>query len=381
MNLSMINKNFNKLGGIERYLVELVDNLSKIDKGIDIELYVNKYDEALLKDIDGYIKVNKIKSLEKPSFFSSLSFCINSSKANIKNSISHAHGTAIFKADIVTAHSCHKAWYIYSVKNVIGFKEKMKKILNPSHYATMMIEKIQYSNKKLKKVIAISNVVKQELINFYGVDEKIIEVIYNGTNVDEFNPINIKKYRNEIRQKHNINNDDIVISFVGAEFRRKGLKYILQAMEKINMKNLKLMVIGGDKSDEFIDLANNLGLIENIIFVGKSKEVEKYYAASDMFVFPTVYEAFGQVITEAMATGIPVITSKYAGAAEIARDNYDILLLNNPTDISEIENKMRILIDNKQLRSYIGKNARKTIESYTWKETAKSMLKIYRNIK
>ena len=291
----------------------------------------------------------------------------------------HAHGTSTLNANIVTAHSCHKAWFVYSVKEVKDIKSKIKKIFNPLHYLTILTEKIQYSSKHLKKVIAISDVIKQELIYNYGLDANMIEVVYNGTNIDEFNPKNIQLYKDEIRKKHLIKENEIVLLFVAAEFKRKGLKVILEAMTKLD-KNIKLLVVGGDKKEEFELIISKYNLNNRIIFTGKTKDVYKYYAASDIFVFPTKYEAFGQVITEAMATGIPVITSKCAGAAELVEDKKEAILLKNPEDSLELAEKIEYLIKNEKIRNEIGINGRKKIEKYTWKETSEEMLSIYRKI-
>ena len=383
MNISIVNKRINKLGGIERYLVELINNISILDKNVNIELYVNEIDQNDIVNVDKErLKVNHVKIRNKVKLLTSTSFCINSTKIlkqKNKNSIIHAHGTSTINADIVTAHSCHKAWYKYSIKNVRGLNGKIKKIINPLHYLIMMIEKLQYSSKNLKKVVAISEVVKKELIENYGIDEEIISVIYNGTNIDEFNPKNISLYKKEIRYRHNIREDEIVLLFVAAEFNRKGLKFILEAMK--NLSNVpKLMVVGGDNKNEFELLSKQYNIEQNVIFVGKTSEVEKYYAASDIFVFPTTYEAFGQVITEAMATGIPVITSKCAGASELVEDKKDAILLEDPTDIRELTEKIEKLLKNESLRNEIGKNGRKKIELYTWEKTSKEMLKLYNDI-
>lgn len=384
MKIVIANKRINKLGGIERYLVELINNLSILDKDIKIDIYANEIDESNFNGIKSErIRFNYIEIKNKMSTFLSFIFCLKSTsriKMDKDNRvIIHAHGTSTLNADIVTAHSCHKSWFMYSIKEVKDLKSKVKKILNPLHYLIMFIEKLQYSSKNLKKVIAISDVIKQELIDNYGLDENIIEVVYNGTNIEEFNPKNIQLYKNEVRKKHLIREDEVVLLFVAAEFKRKGLKVVLDAMSRLD-ENIKLLVVGGDKKDDFEAIISEYGMNKRVIFTGKTKDVYKYYAASDIFVFPTKYEAFGQVITEAMATGIPVITSRCSGAAELVEDRKEAILLNNPEDTLELIDKIQYLVKNKQVREEIGFNGRKKIEKYTWEKTSKEMINIYRNI-
>lgn len=383
MKIVIANKRINKLGGIERYLVELINNLNILDKDIKFDIYASDIDELNFKGINKkLINFNYIDIKNRIDTFRPFIFCLKSTRRIRKNQdkyIVHAHGTSTLNADIVTAHSCHKSWFMYSVKEVKDIKSKLKKILNPLHYLVMLIEKLQYSSKSLKKVIAISEVIKRELIENYKLDESIIEVVYNGTNIDEFNPKNIELYKDDIRKKHLIKEGDLVLLFVAAEFKRKGLRVILDAMIKLD-ENIKLLVVGGDKKGDFEALIKKYGLDKRVIFVGRTKEVYKYYAASDIFVFPTKYEAFGQVITEAAATGIPVITSKLSGAAELFKHNVDAVLLDNPNDSNELKKKLDYLIQDKKLREEIGISGRKTIESYTWERTSKEMLKIYKDL-
>ncbi|HKZ45180.1 MAG TPA: glycosyltransferase family 4 protein, partial [archaeon] len=93
--------------------------------------------------------------------------------------------------------------------------------------------------------------------------------------------------------------------------------------------------------------------------------------------FPTQYEPFGLVILEAMASGLPVVTTKLAGAAELIEDGKDGLLLDNPKSSDEIARKLNYLIENDAMRRKVGKNARKKAEKYTWKKTADEMLKVF----
>ena len=119
-----------------------------------------------------------------------------------------------------------------------------------------------------------------------------------------------------------------------------------------------------DNPEQYEALANKLNISDKVIFIGFVPETKDYYAASDIFVFPTLYEPFGLVITEAMASDAPVITSKLADAAELMNDGHGGLLLDNPTDPSNIVEKINLLTEDEKLRKQIGKNARKTIKVY-----------------
>ena len=140
------------------------------------------------------------------------------------------------------------------------------------------------------------------------------------------------------------------------------------------------MVIGRSHIAKYGEFALKFSVLDRVIFAGFVPEIKDYYAASDIFVFPTRYEPFGLVITEAMASGLPVITSEIAGAAEIMTDGRDAILLKDPTDSSEIAEAIRTLVDDDKLRASMGANARRTAEKYSWDEVARKTMEVYEEV-
>ncbi|MBN1762683.1 MAG: glycosyltransferase family 4 protein [Methanomicrobia archaeon] len=293
-------------------------------------------------------------------------------KKNFGINIVHSQSTESFECDVVTMQSCHKAW----VKQHDSEKGRPFSI-NPPDYVRKIIERYVLERGS-KKIIAISNRVKQEILENYGVPTEKVEVIHSGVNLEEFKP-NFAK-REKIRTKLGINENQIVLMFSGHEFSRKGLKYIIETLPRIK-GNVKLLVAGGDNPTPYFRLASELGMQDHILFLGTLKEdLNDHYAASDLFVFPTLYEPFGLVITEAMASGLPVITSKIAGAAEIMTDGEDGLLLDDPTNSEELAEKINILVEDENLRKQMGFNARKTAEKYSWGYVAQKTLEVFEEI-
>jgi UDP-glucose:(heptosyl)LPS alpha-1,3-glucosyltransferase len=202
-------------------------------------------------------------------------------------------------------------------------------------------------------------------------------VVYNGVNLIDFNFDQEK--RQEMRGKLGLKDDEVALLFSGYEFGRKGLGYILKSLPKIS-DGAKLLVVGNDDPLPYEKLASKLGVRDKVVFAGFVPDIAACYAASDIFVFPTIYEPFGLVITEALSTGLPVVTSKLAGAAEIMDDGRDGLLLNDPTDQSEIAEKINFLIDNEDIRRAIGDNGRKTAKKYSWNVAAQKTMDVYEEV-
>jgi len=243
----------------------------------------------------------------------------------------------------------------------------------------LMMEK--YNIKKAKKIITISEKVKKDiLINYPFVDENIIDVVYSGVDLDKFHPKNKKKYFEQIRKRHNIPLNNKVILFVGNPFILKGLECAIKSISKINKKNINLLVCGRDDITPYQNLIKKNNLDKKVIFAGFRSDIEKYFAASDIFVFPTKYDAFGLVALEAMASGLPVISSIEAGVTEIIDNGNDGFILNDPCDYDKMSEKIKLLIKYKSLYKKISRNARKKSEKFSWELTAKKMLSTFKNV-
>lgn len=293
--------------------------------------------------------------------------------------ILNAHGSNGLFQDIVTAHSVHKKWYFWSLGRVKKFsKAWWLKILNPIHYVVMFIETVQYSIWCHRRVIAISQQVKRDLMQYFPIPGSHIAVVHHGVNTAEFHPEKRQVHRQRIRTLLGFAEKDYVVIFVAHEFRRKGLVVLLDALAK-SPSAAKLIVAGKDDPAPFVEYVERLGLKERVKFVGLQKNLFEYYAASDVFAFPTSYEAFGMVITEAMAAGLPVIVPEDAGAAELIKDGRGGCLMKRWDDVAELSRYLDQLADS-SYREQMSRWARETAESRTWDDAARETLAVYRSV-
>jgi UDP-glucose:(heptosyl)LPS alpha-1,3-glucosyltransferase len=245
------------------------------------------------------------------------------------------------------------------------------------------MEKERYKKKNYKKIITNSKMVKQELIHHYNIPNEDLIVIYNGVDTQLFHPSNKEKYNEEVRKEFNIGKDDILILYVGSGYRRKGVEFIIRSSELVKrrgLKRCKYMIVGREKHmRRYEKLAIECGVGGEIIFAGKQSRMERFYGAADIFLFPTLYDPFPTVCLEAMASGVPVITSKFAGASEIMKDCKDSLILENPRDIREIANKtLELFCDDR--RAALGREARKVAEKYKIEDTCQKILRVYEEV-
>jgi UDP-glucose:(heptosyl)LPS alpha-1,3-glucosyltransferase len=165
---------------------------------------------------------------------------------------------------------------------------------------------------------------------------------------------------------------------VGSGFERKGLKYLLQATQFLRQEDWRLLIMGKGKWNKYLQFAPE-NLRGQIIYKEPVPEIEKYYSAADIFALPSIYEPFGNANLEALATGLPVITTRHCGAANIIQHKLSGMIVENPESPKEIADNINSLFD-PALRQTLSQNARSLAEKFSLETNTLAMLKIYQDI-
>ena len=223
-------------------------------------------------------------------------------------------------------------------------------------------------------IVAISKSVKHDVALFEGANLASISVVPNGVDVDRFCLENRGRYREQIRESLGLSNENIAVLFVGNSWGRKGLGTAIQAISGPDQKEVRLVVVGdGDPAGFLDDLPAELA--ERIIFVGpRSTDVERYYAASDIFILPTLYEPFGLVILEALASGLPAIFSANAGASEWLEDGVEAIFLRDPADGEEAGKALRSIVRSPEFAERLSTNGRRAAERLQWTSVGQQLI-------
>jgi len=375
MKVALLAHQFSKQGGISRYVAELAEQLVPQH---EVHLLTSYYEHP----VEG-LRVHVKPIIPHPLSLRVATNAVQTARHLARLTkihrfdVSHGHGAESLTQDVVTAHSVQKA-AVAQLGRQRGLGYRVLKMFEPRNRVVLAIEKHIYAKRNYKKIVAISGTIRDDLVEYYKVPADDVAVIPNGVNVEEFHPRNREIYRSKVRSDFGIEDGEQLLLFVAWEFWRKGLMPLIEALPKIPGP-LKLLVAGGDNPEPYRKRAAQLGVSDKIVFAGHAPEVKTFYAASDLFVFPTLNEPFGLVITEAMASGLPVITSKCAGAAELITDGSDGLLLTDPSDPAEIAARINYALQAGNLGK-LGINARKTAERHSWKHTAEKMVELYREL-
>ncbi len=382
MKIALIRQDYHKYGGAERYVYHLSRELARRGHRVHIFAHTGKdelHHVSKINSSTSSITFHRVPIFGGAAFLRTLSFALFSRRQLKKDRFDIIHSfDRTFYQDVYRAgDGCHREWLSRSLKISSNRLSRKMIRLNPLHLTLLFLEKRIF--KKCKKIIAIAKIGKEEIIRHYGVSPENIAVVYNGVDSEEFSPNNRELLRSDIRGQFNLVEDDFVILFVGSGQRRKGLNYLIQAVSLLGRENVKLLIVGRDRKKPYSRLVRRLGLNGKVIFIGGTTETRKFYAAADIFVLPTLYEPFGNACLEALASGLPIIISKCAGAAEIIADGENGLLLNNPMDPEEIAQKIRMTFDD-ELRGKLGKNAWLLAEKFTLTKNAEKTLEVYNEI-
>ena len=190
--------------------------------------------------------------------------------------------------------------------------------LHPWHRYTLAAESAMFRHSALRAVICNSAMVRDDIAQRFGVPQGRLHVIHNGVDLDYFSPLLKQQHRADMRARLGIADATPVVVYVGSGFARKGVPQLLQALAGMQHQDAVAVVVGKDKHlNRMQALAVSLGLGERVHFVGPQQDVRPWYGMADVLALPTLYDPFPNVVLEALACGLPVMTTPTCGAAEV----------------------------------------------------------------
>ncbi len=239
-----------------------------------------------------------------------------------------------FQTHIRAGNGCHQA-FLNSRRFSEGALKYYSCRVNPKHIHTLKLEKASFECSDLKRIIAISQMVKNDILDHYDVDPNKITVVHNGVEWHEMEPAFKASF--EIKRS-----EIFTFLFIGNGYKRKGLSLILQAL--VGIKNVRLLVVGKDNQEmKYQALATKLKI--DVEFFGPQKDVIPFYQQADALVIPAFYEPFGNVTVEALAMGLKVVASKTTGSCEVLTKETGVIIEN----LSSIDSIREALVETMKL--------------------------------
>jgi UDP-glucose:(heptosyl)LPS alpha-1,3-glucosyltransferase len=268
-----------------------------------------------------------------------------------------------------------------AVRNpLLRFIKRLALLVTPKYHARAWIESAPFRLHRRPVVVAISDMVRDDMATYFHLDKDDIRLVYNGINQARFSAP--KSSESSLREKLGFR-EEVLFLFMAYDFKKKGVGYLVEAAgelkERVGEGRFGVVVVGRPPSPDLNRLVDRFGLHDTVVFPGPTKAPETFYQACDVFVLPTFYDACSLVVFEAMAAGLPAITTRNNGAAGIIHDGVDGLILKNPRDVEETAEAMERFLD-AELLVTAGEAARRTAARYTLERNHRAMLDIFQEV-
>lgn len=344
-------------GGAENYLARLISAMK--DRGVPFRVFSTNWVD------DNALKIAAPRFL--PSFLRILSFayfaCKQKRDDELLFSLERLPCTDVYRA----GDGVHKAW----LNTRLSYGESRLAIFaNPLQAVYLWLERQTFQNSR--KIIANSKFVKNDIIRYYDISSSKIEVVYNGVAA---NTLDGAACKGSICSEFGISKDKKIILFVGSGFARKGAAEFLELLSRLDRDDYTAVIVGKEKKiSTYQRKAKKLCI--NVIFTGARKDADKFYAASDIFLFPTRYEPFSNVCLEAMAGGCAVITTAQNGASEALENEF---VMKTPMDMDILPALHRLLDDAEFLDSIKAANRAKVLE-FSVERNLEETLRVLENL-
>jgi UDP-glucose:(heptosyl)LPS alpha-1,3-glucosyltransferase len=272
-------------------------------------------------------------------------------------------------ADVILVHAVFRRLSELSGENKsLGAVSGLREIHRKTYYRLLTkLERRAYSNPDVS-LVAVSERTSRLLTKYFG--RKDAAVVTNGVDVSEFSEAARMAKRGEARARRNFQDQDFVLLLIGNDWRVKGLSAVVEAMAALGEPQLHLVIVGEDSPAPFREIAGRLGVANRCHWEKPCADVIDCYAAADVYVSPSFEDSFGLPVAEAMACGLPVITSNNAGIADQIQNEVDGFALRDPRDVTALANVIARLMSDATLAQRIGAAAAQKAQTWSWDRNA-----------
>lgn len=373
-------ENFSRYkGGAESYAISLASSL--IEKGWEIHLFGLNWDGEPSAAFFHRIKIPKFL----PSWVRMILFAVRH-KQMVKGqgfNVILGFGNTIH----MNAYQSHGGVHRFSTaRKVFAERNAMLRLLKRILIAISVKDKVRhwiesapFRMEPRPRIIAISQMVREDMASFYRANTEEIELIYNGIDTTKYNIGLRERLRGPVRDQLGIKEKDIAFLFISYDLKKKGIVPLAEAvaqLKKSNLGNFKLLVAGEPPYRSLLRTIRRLGIEDTMIFTGPTRTPEVYYANCDVLVLPTFYDACSLVVMEAMACGLPSITTVSNGAAGIIADGKNGYIVSHPPAPLELAEAMRALLSHERLRKF-SEEAFLTGMKYSLEKNHQEMIRVF----
>ena len=363
-----------KRGGAERYTVDLASALR--GRGHSVSLiatsFADRHADDLLLDVGRGTRVGKYSSFlnqldkalaQRPAFD-----VVHAMLPVRRCDVYHPHAGIAAEA-VERGHLKHEG-------AVAQIAARVGNRMNLRRQKFAAVERALLEGNEPPIVLCLSEYVKKEVTAHYPLPADRLATLFNAVDLKKFDPDARPEARDEVRRRLGIADDDVMALMIAQDFARKGLAVAIEAVAKCADSRLKLVVVGRDDPSAYQRQAEAAGISKQVIFAGPTDDPYSFYRAADFFVLPTRHDPCSLAVLEALAMGLPVISTRFNGACEIMQSGKHGFVLENPTDTDALAAAIKSLSGAKP-RSEMGRACRELRNRLSYNFHVDQLLEIY----
>ncbi len=377
LKIAVLIKRFLSTGGAEKYAMEVIRRLASEH---EVHVFAQEWSFHGPEPIT-FHKIARV--CRKPAWLNQLFFSCFCRRA-VGQGFDVVHSfEKVASFDVMTVQSpCFKSSGIAADKSWNRMLGWMRLAFSPRKLAWLWLEREQFSDDPARVLIAVSGYVKRNVQAQYPLPDDRFRLAYTGVEVSQAAVTASKHDRDELRARWDIGINDLVVLFVGTEFKRKGLDALLQGFAKVPRARFKLLIAGGggERLEFYKNLADRLQLDSEVRFLGLIDDIDRIYPIADIYVLPTLADPCPLAPLEAMAAGVASVmsSSTYNGTAELIRQG-EAVILSNPHDPEEIAAVLLKLM-NPHVRQQVAERGQQLVRQLTWDNTAAVTAAAYQDV-
>jgi UDP-glucose:(heptosyl)LPS alpha-1,3-glucosyltransferase len=383
--IAVVSPFVDKRHGTERRVAECI---SRLADEYEFHIYSNR-----VEDVDcGSIVWHRIPAMPGPHLLSYLWwFTANHiwrwrdrHFRGLAPDLVYSPGINCFDADAVTVHVVFTE-FCKQLRDELQFRTTPVRSWPRLAHRRLYYRLIQFLENRIYRdpaltIGSVSKKVVGELRSNFGRKENI-RVIYQGIDHMVFNPEEREARRTQMRRHFALVECDFVLLLIGNGWRNKGLLCVLSALNRLPDFTWKLLVVGEDDKAPYASVIERHGMQDRVIFLQPAADVLQFYAAADVYLGPSLYDSFAQPPVEAMACGLPVITSRTNGGSEIMADGVDGLVMRDAESDEELAGFIRRLYDEPNLRQRMSEMAAEKARHFSWEDNSAEMRELFEEAK
>ena len=322
LKIAFVRRGYSRSGGAETYLKRLADGIVKAGYGTQL-VATNQWPEDQWPS--GFIK--RLEATTVMGFADELEQIRPQLECDVLFSLERVWACDVYRA----GDGAHRAWLARRRKFEIPSKQFVRGG-SRKHQDLLQLEESLFEKRNAGRVIAASQMVANEVTDLYGYPGDRVDLVRNGVPFDRFrfDPALREKSRAEL----NLKEDEIALLFVGSGWERKGLLFAIEGMALCKDQKLRLVVAGRGDSRPYKTARLRFWREEPLKFLGEVADLVPLYAAADIFILPTIYDPFSNACLEALASGLPVITTCSNGFSEVIEDGVHGSIVDSPANLA-----------------------------------------------